>query len=84
MKVSDVLREDVRPALGCTEPACVAWAAASAAAQAGGEIRRVHLRVDPRMFKNCFAVGIPHSGGRMGIRWALALGVFVPDPSAGL
>ncbi len=79
-----MLREDFRPALGCTEPACVAWAAATAAGQAEGEVRRVSLVVDPRMFKNCFAVGIPHSGGRSGIRWALALGVHAPDPSAGL
>ncbi|RMF85588.1 MAG: serine dehydratase subunit alpha family protein, partial [Nitrospirae bacterium] len=72
MRLEDVLDADWKPALGCTEPATVAWAAATAAAEAGGEVREVVVRCDPRMFKNCFAVGIPHAGGRSGIRWAAA------------
>lgn len=78
------LAEDWKPALGCTEPASIAYAAASAAHQAGGEVTSVRLVCDPRIYKNCYAVGIPHSGRKMGIRWALAIGALLPDPSSKL
>lgn len=84
MTFSEFLASEWRPALGCTEPACIAWAAASAAALAEGPIVSVRIDCDPRMYKNCYAVGIPHSGRRSGIRWAGALGALAPDPSAGL
>ena len=82
--LSHLLAAEWRPALGCTEPAAVAYAAASAAALAGGEIRRVHLVCDPRMYKNCYAVGIPNSGRRTGILWALAIGAMLEDASCKL
>ncbi|MBM4370082.1 MAG: serine dehydratase subunit alpha family protein, partial [Deltaproteobacteria bacterium] len=43
-----------------------------------------HLSCDPRIFKNCHAVGIPHSGGRTGILWALAIGASLPDATGQL
>ncbi len=82
--LSHLLAAEWRPALGCTEPAAVAYAAASAAALAGGEIRCVRLVCDPRMYKNCYAVGIPNSGRRTGILWALAIGAMLEDASCKL
>ncbi len=84
MRFADYLAEEWKPTLGCTEPASIAYAAASAASMAGGEVRGVRLACDPRIYKNCYAVGIPNSGHRVGIRWALAIGSLLPDPSAGL
>jgi L-cysteine desulfidase len=85
MNVSDVLEAEWRPALGCTEPAAVAWAAALAARQAGGERpKSVKLQCDPRTYKNCYAVGIPKSGRRSGILMALGLGALSATPSLGL
>ena len=55
-----------------------------AAAQSDGPVRSVHLRCDPRIYKNCYAVGIPHSGHKVGILWALAIGSLLPDPAAKL
>ena len=81
---SEFLVDEWRPALGCTEPACIAYAAATAAAQAGGAVRAVRLVCDPRMYKNCFAVGIPHSKHKIGIVWATAIGSLIPDPLAKL
>ena len=72
------------PALGCTEPASIALAMATATEAAGGEPESVQLTVDPKIFKNCHAVGIPNSGHRTGIRWAASIGAHLPDPSAGL
>ncbi|MBI4860617.1 MAG: serine dehydratase subunit alpha family protein [Candidatus Riflebacteria bacterium] len=84
MLFSRYLAAEWRPALGCTEPAAIAHAAALAASQAAGAVRRVALTVDARTYKNCYAVGIPNSGHRTGILWALAIGAHIDDPSLGL
>ncbi len=81
---SEFLAQEWRPALGCTEPACIAFAASTAASQAAGRVTGVRLVCDPRIYKNCFAVGIPHSGHKNGILWATAIGSLLPDPSAKL
>lgn len=84
MRFSDVLAEEWCPALGCTEPAAIAYAGACAAALAVGPVKAVRIVCDPRMYKNCYAVGLPNSGGRVGIRWAAALGVMIALPEARL
>jgi len=84
MKFGDYLKEEWRPALGCTEPASIAYAASNAAELADGEIVSIELDCDPRIYKNCYAVGIPHSGHKTGILWTLAIGSQLPDPSAKL
>jgi L-cysteine desulfidase len=84
MQISKYLEQEWKPALGCTEPASIAWAAASAAELAAGEIVSAHLVCDARIYKNCYAVGIPHSLGKTGILWALAIGAKLPNSSAGL
>jgi L-cysteine desulfidase len=81
MRFSTYLGSEWRPALGCTEPASLAYAAALAARQASGPVEAVDVTCDPRLFKNCYAVGIPHSGHKTGILWAIALGARLPDPS---
>jgi len=84
MDLTDYLHAEWRPALGCTEPAAVAHAACLAAQQAGGGVQGLSLLLDARTYKNCHAVGIPNSGHRTGVLWAVALGAVLPDPSAGL
>ena len=81
MRFSDYLKEEIKPALGCTEPASIAFAAASASSLTKGKIKAARLVCDPRIYKNCYAVGIPHSGHKVGIRWALAIGCLLPDPA---
>jgi len=80
MNFGEYLAEEWRPALGCTEPASVAFAAATAAAQSSGDVLDVRLVCDPRVYKNCYAVGIPHSGHKVGILWAVTIGGLLPEP----
>lgn len=82
--LTELLTAEWKPALGCTEPASIAYATASASGQASGHIERIELICDPRIYKNCYAVGIPRSDHRIGIAWALAIGSQISDSSSGL
>ena len=84
MRFSDFLASEWKPALGCTEPAAIAWAASLAAQQGSGPVRFVRLVCDGRTYKNCYAVGLPKSEKKTGILWTLAIGANLPDPSLGL
>lgn len=46
------VQEEVKPALGCTEPVSLALAAAVAAAELDGEVERVDAWVSPNLMKN--------------------------------
>ena len=88
--VKDVLRLQVAPALGCTEPVAVALAAAAAASLLPGGLaaaRRhdaaanVEVWDDPNVYKNGLAVSIPGAPGLCGLDTAAALGLAGGDPS---
>jgi len=86
--VKDVLRLQVAPALGCTEPVAVALAAAAAVSllpsAPGTSIERLEIWVDPNVYKNGLAVSIPGTGGLFGLDTAGALGALGGDPTLGL
>jgi L-cysteine desulfidase len=76
----ELLDHEVFPALGCTEPIAVAYAAAVAAAQIEGDVEQVGIVVDPGVFKNGFAVTVPNTGGEKGNLIAGALGALIARP----
>jgi L-cysteine desulfidase len=78
--LSEVLKHDVFPALGCTEPIAVAYAASAAGKQLDGEISEVHISVDPGVYKNGFAVAIPNTGRERGNLIAGVLGALIRRP----
>lgn len=81
-----VLRDEVMPAWGCTEPSSVALAgclAFSLARKQGAQIsdiKRVSLSLSASVFKNSFGVGIPYTGGMKGLKIAAALGLLSQEP----
>ena len=78
-----ILKKEVSPALGCTGPTAIAYAAAEAATAVGGTPIKVTMKVDRHMgTKNC-DVGIPNSA-YVGNEIAAALGAVAGDAAAGL
>ena len=79
--VKDVLRMEVAPALGCTEPAAIALGAAAAASLlCGEEITAIEVWVDANIYKNGMAVSTPGTEGLCGLDVASALGAIGGDP----
>ncbi len=78
--LKEVLKHEVFPALGCTEPIAVAYAAGIAAHEIDGDIEEISITVDPGVYKNGFAVIVPNTGGEKGNLIAGVLGALIKKP----
>lgn len=74
-----LLKNEIRPALGCTEPAAVALACAAAASYLEGTPQRIDVHTDPNIFKNGMGVFIPGTK-HTGLFIASALGALAGKP----
>ena len=81
---SRILTEELRPAMGCTEPIAIAYAAARARQTLGAEPERLLVEVSGNIIKNVKSVVVPHTGGLRGIRAAALAGAFAGDAEAEL
>lgn len=78
--IINLLKSEVVPALGCTEPIAVALAVAKARETLGELPHSVELLLSPNIFKNGMGVGIPGTG-MTGLPIAAALGAVYGDSS---
>ncbi len=79
--IKDILRIEVAPALGCTEPAAVALCTAAAKSLIkNDEVEHIELWVDANVYKNGMGVAIPGAHGAYGIDLAAVLGVIGGNP----
>ena len=83
-KYIQILHEELQPAMGCTEPIAIAYAAAKAKAVLGALPDRLAVEVSGNIIKNVKSVVIPHTGGLRGIPAAVAVGVVAGDPEGEL
>ena len=77
------VQEEVKPALGCTEPVSLALACAMAAGELSGEVTRIEAWVSPNLMKNGLGVTVPGTG-MVGLPIAAALGATGGNAHAGL
>lgn len=70
-----ILKHELVPALGCTEPIAIAYAAAKAREVLGGMPKSIELCCSGNIIKNVKGVRVPNSGGQKGIDVAATLGV---------
>ena len=73
MTITDLLHQEVVPAIGCTEPIAVALCVAKAKEELGQEPEEIVVRLSKNIYKNAMAVGIPNTG-MTGLPIAIALG----------
>lgn len=71
----NILREELLPAMGCTEPIALAYAAASARALLGKMPEKVRVDVSGNLIKNAMGVTVPNTDGMRGIEAAVAAGI---------
>ena len=75
-----ILREELIPAFGCTEPIALAYAAAIAAGELGKYPTGVLVEVSGNIVKNVKSVIVPNTGGMNGIEAAVAAGIVAGKP----
>jgi len=75
----ELLRSEIKPATGCTEPIAVAYAVATAKEQVNGELKSLEIQVDPNIYKNGLMVTIPGTKEK-GLVAGAALGFVAGDP----
>ena len=70
-----VLKRELVPAMGCTEPIAIAYASALARDALGEEVVSAEAVLSRNIIKNVKSVIVPHTGGLKGIAAAIAVGV---------
>lgn len=78
-KIIDILKEEIVPAEGCTEPIALAYLGSKLTSVLGGIPEKIKLFVSGNIIKNVKSVKIPNSNGMVGIEAAVALGTILGD-----
>lgn len=79
-----ILRRELVPAMGCTEPIAIAFAAAKARSVLGMLPDKLHVAASGNIIKNVKSVIVPNTDGRRGIEAACAAGAFMGNEDAAL
>ncbi|MBR0084519.1 MAG: serine dehydratase subunit alpha family protein [Bacteroidales bacterium] len=79
-QIINLIKREVVPAIGCTEPAAVALCTAYAVEALGGRPDKIDLKLSANMLKNAMGVGIPGTG-MTGLPIAVALGALTGKSS---
>ena len=74
-----ILREELIPAMGCTEPIALAFAAAKVREVLGAIPEKIVLQVSGSIIKNVKSVIVPNTGGLKGMRAAVSAGIIAGD-----
>ena len=77
----NILHEELVPAMGCTEPIAIAYAAAVARQTLGRPAQRMEVEASGNIIKNVKSVFVPNTGGLRGIPAAAAAGMAAGDPA---
>ncbi|WP_297297827.1 serine dehydratase subunit alpha family protein [uncultured Brachyspira sp.] len=80
----NILKEELIPALGCTEPIAIAYAGAKVREVIGNIPDSITVKCSGNIIKNVKGVTVPNSGGLKGIDIAATLGLVGGDPNKNL
>ena len=79
-----ILKEELVPAMGCTEPICLAYAAAKAHEILGTMPKRVEIQASGNIIKNVKSVIVPNTKGMKGLKASVAAGIVAGNPEKAL
>lgn len=82
-ELTQLILDDMKPALGVTEPGAIAFAVAKARSYTRGNLISVNVAMNSGMYKNAFTCGIPNSP-EVGNVFAAALGAVAGNADKGL
>ena len=82
-ELTQLIKKDMLPALGVTEPGAIAFCVAKARTYLGGELKHLNVAMNSGMYKNAFTCGIPNSN-EVGNVFSAALGFVAGNASKGL
>ncbi len=71
----NILKEELVPAMGCTEPICLAYAAAKAREVLNAIPDRVEILASGNIIKNVKSVIVPNTNGMKGLKASVAIGI---------
>lgn len=75
-----ILKKELIPAMGCTEPISLAYAASIMKKELGCIPERIEAQISGSILKNIKSVIVPNTGGLHGTKAAIAAGVIAGDP----
>ena len=73
--ITEILKEELVPAMGCTEPIAIAYASSIARSLISSLPTSVTVYASPNIIKNVKSVVVPHTGGERGIEAAASIGI---------
>ena len=73
--ITEILKEELVPAMGCTEPIAIAYASSIARSLISSLPTSVAVYASPNIIKNVKSVVVPHTGGERGIEAAASIGI---------
>ena len=73
--ITEILKEELVPAMGCTEPIAIAYASSIARSLLSSLPTSVAVYASPNIIKNVKSVVVPHTGGERGIEAAASIGI---------
>lgn len=76
----NILKEELVPALGCTEPIAIAYCASLSSSLLPSLPDRMEVYVSSNIIKNVKSVVVPNTKGEKGIKTAAAAGVIAQSP----
>ena len=76
----NILKEELVPAMGCTEPICLAYAAAKAREVLGEMPDKVDILASGNIIKNVKSVIVPNTNGMKGLKASVAIGIVGGNP----
>lgn len=81
---TDILKTELVPAMGCTEPIAVAYCAAVCGNTLGETPLKISVQISSNILKNVKSVIVPNTDGQRGVKTAVAAGIIANAPQAQL